>query len=69
MDYEEAAQLRYQEMCRIVGDVVFAMVAEGHETKRVAIADVIRMEIAKGLDKWDLDQIQVMDLAVKLREE
>ncbi|WP_277986956.1 DUF2767 family protein, partial [Citrobacter koseri] len=27
MDYEEAAQLRYQEMCRIVGDVVFAMVA------------------------------------------
>lgn len=21
MDYEEAAQLRYQEMCRIVGDV------------------------------------------------
>ncbi|WP_430963570.1 DUF2767 family protein, partial [Salmonella sp. CQ23WZ0132SAL] len=39
-------------MCRIVGDVVFAMVAEGHETKRVAIADVIRTEIAKGLDKW-----------------
>ena len=69
MDYEEAAQLRYQEMCRIVGDVVFAMVAEGHETKRVAIADVIRTEIAKGVDKWDLDQIQVMELAVKLLEE
>ncbi|MBZ7441664.1 fumarate hydratase FumD [Klebsiella grimontii] len=69
MDYEEAAQLRYQEMCRIVGDVVFAMVAEGHETKRVAIADVIKMEIAKGLDKWDSDQIQVMGLAVKLLEE
>lgn len=69
MDYEEAAQLRYQEMCRIVGDVVFAMVAEGHETKRVAIADVIRTEIAKGIVKWDLDQIQVMELAVKLLEE
>ncbi|MDM2973291.1 DUF2767 family protein [Citrobacter sp. CK198] len=41
MDYEELAQLRYQEMCRIVGDVVFAMVAEGHETKRVAIAIVV----------------------------
>ncbi|HCT8859962.1 TPA: fumarate hydratase FumD [Klebsiella michiganensis] len=66
MNHEEAAQLRYQEMCRIVGDVVFAMVAEGHETKRVAIADVIRTEIAKGLDKWDSDQIQVMELAVKL---
>lgn len=69
MDYEEAAQLRYQEMCRIVGDVVFAMVAQGHETKRVAIADVIRPEIAKGLNKWDSDQIQVMELAVKLLEE
>lgn len=69
MDYEDAAQLRYQEMCRIVGDVVFAMVAEGHETKRVAIADVIRTEILKGLDKWDSDQIQVMELAVKLLEE
>ncbi len=57
MDYEEAAQLRYQEMCRIVGDVVFAMIAEGHETRRVAIADVIRTEISKGIEKWDLDQI------------
>ncbi|EBU2671621.1 fumarate hydratase FumD [Salmonella enterica] len=56
-------------MCRIVGDVVFAMVAEGYETKRVAIADVIRTELAKGLDKWDIDQIQVMELAVKLLEE
>lgn len=62
-----AAALR--EMCRIVGDVVFAMVAEGHETKRVAIADVIRTEMSKGLDKWDADQIQVMELAVKLLEE
>ncbi|EDE8444503.1 DUF2767 family protein [Salmonella enterica subsp. enterica serovar Pomona] len=49
MKSEELAQLRYQEMCRIVGDVVFAMVAEGHETKRVAIADVIRTELSKGL--------------------
>ena len=69
MDYEEAAQLRYQEMCRIVGDVVFAMVAEGHETKRVAIADVIRTEVSKGLVKWDADQLQGMELAVKLPEE
>ncbi|EMQ1727300.1 fumarate hydratase FumD [Salmonella enterica] len=69
MDYEAAAQERYREMCRIVGDVVFAMVAKGHETKKVAIADVLRTEIAKGLDKWDVDQIQVMELAVKLLEE
>lgn len=69
MDYEEIAQQRYQEMCRIVGDVVFAMVAEGHETRKVAIADVIRTEMAKGIVKWDEDQLQVMALAVKLLEE
>ncbi|EGY4496507.1 fumarate hydratase FumD [Salmonella enterica] len=69
MDYEATAQERYQEMCRIVGDVVFAMVAKGHETKKVAIVDVLRTEIAKGLDKWDVDQIKVMELAVKLLEE
>lgn len=56
-------------MCRIVGDVVFAMVAEGHETRKVAIADVIRTELSKGLDKWDGDQLQMMELAVKLLEE
>ncbi|QOK32040.1 hypothetical protein IFY65_01960 [Klebsiella pneumoniae] len=69
MDYEEVAQLRYQEMCRIVGDVVFAMVAEDHETRRVAIADVIRTEISKGLNKWNSEQIQMMELAVNLLEE
>lgn len=69
MDYKEIAQQRYQEMCRIVGDVVFAMVAEGHETRKVAIADVIRTELAKGIEKWDEDQLQVMALAVKLLEE
>ncbi|EAV8216938.1 TPA: DUF2767 family protein, partial [Salmonella enterica] len=26
-------------------------------------------ELSKGLDKWDVDQIQVMELAVKLLEE
>ena len=55
--------------CAALSGIVFVMVAEGHETKRVAIADVIRTEISKGLGKWDLDQIQVMELAVKLLEE
>ena len=56
-------------MCRIVDDVVFAMVAEGHETKRVAIADVIRTEVSKGLGKWGAAQLQCTELAVKLPEE
>lgn len=68
MDYEAEAERRYHEMCRLVGDVVFSMVAEGHETKRVAIADVLRTELTKG-DKWDIDQLQVMELAVNILED
>ncbi|WP_236644856.1 DUF2767 family protein [Citrobacter freundii] len=58
----------YAEMCQIVGDAVFGMVAAGHETKKVAIADVLRTEILRK-DKWDERQIQMMELAVKLLEE
>lgn len=69
MAYNEESARRYREMCRIVGDVVFAMVAGGHETRKVAIADVIRTEMAKGADKWNPDQLQLMELAVELLEE
>lgn len=69
MAYNEESARRYREMCRIIGDVVIAMVAEGHETRKVAIADVIRTEMAKGADKWSPDQLQLMELAVELLEE
>ncbi|MGA8121103.1 fumarate hydratase FumD [Rouxiella badensis] len=69
MDYEEEAERRYHEMCRIVGDVVFVLTSERYETKRVVIADVLRTELAKGMEKWDEDQLQCMELAVKLLEE
>jgi hypothetical protein len=47
MDYEEIAQLRYQEMCRMSGMSCLLWSPKG-ETKRVAIADVIRTEISRG---------------------
>lgn len=69
MAYDEESARRYREMCRIIGDVVIALVAEGHETRKVAIADVIRTEMTKGADKWNPDQLQLMELAVELLEE
>lgn len=69
MAYDEESARRYREMCRIIGDVVIAMVAEGHETRKVAIADVIRTEMTKGPDKWSPEQLQLMELAVELLEE
>jgi hypothetical protein len=62
------AMLLYDDMCRIVGDVVLAMVAERHETKRIAIADVLRTQAARK-DKWDEEQLQLLRLAIKLLEE
>ncbi|EIC84031.1 fumarate hydratase FumD [Serratia sp. M24T3] len=69
MDYEAEAERRYQEMCRIVGDAVFVLTSERYETKRVAIADVLRTELAKGIEKWDEEQLQCMELAVRILEE
>ncbi|MBU9815464.1 DUF2767 family protein [Rahnella sp. C60] len=65
MDYGAEAEHRHYEMCRLVGNVVFAMVTEGHEIKRVAIAYVLCTEIGKG-DWWIFGQLKIMKLAVKI---
>lgn len=69
MAYDEESARRYREMCRIIGDVVIAMVAEGHETRKDAIADVLRAEMTKGSKKWDPEQLQLIEFAVELLEE
>lgn len=69
MAYNEDADQRYREMCRIIGDMVIAMVAEGHETKKEAIADALRAEMQKGADKWSADQLGLIEFAMELLEE
>lgn len=69
MAYNEYAAQRYREMCRIIGDVVIAMVAEGRETRKEAIADALRTEMQKGADKWSADQLGLIEFAIELLEE
>ncbi|OWS73334.1 hypothetical protein CBW22_23000 [Pantoea sp. VS1] len=54
-------------MCLIAGHVVFSLVAEGHETRRAAIADVLRTEMLKR-DRHDPYELQAMTRAVRLLE-
>jgi predicted DNA-binding protein YlxM (UPF0122 family) len=68
MDDEAEAMQLYDELCRIVGDAVLSMVAERHETKRIAIADVLRTQ-ATVKEKWDEKQLRLFSLAIKLLEE
>lgn len=69
MAYNEYAAQRYREMCRIIGDMVIAMVAEGRETKKEAIADALRAEMQKGADRWNADQLGLIEFAIELLEE
>lgn len=69
MVYDEKSAQRYKEMCRIVGDVVFKMVADGHETRKADIAVALRSEITSTADKLQPEQLRLMKFAVELLEE
>lgn len=68
MAYNEDAAQRYKEMCRIIGDRVIAMVAEGRETRKEAIADALRTEMQNGYGKWSADQLGLIEFAIELLE-
>lgn len=69
MAYNEDAAQRYREMCRIIGDRVIAMVSEGRETRKEAIADALRTEMQNGYGKWSADQLGLIEFAIELLEE
>ncbi|MBU6520789.1 DUF2767 family protein [Pantoea sp. B270] len=58
---------RYETMCLIVGDAVFSLVSEGHETRRAALADMLRTEMLKH-NRYDPNELQAMNRAVRLLE-
>lgn len=69
MVHNEERARRYREMCRIIGDMVIAMVAEGRETRKESIADALRAEMQKSSDKWNAEQLGLIEFAIELLEE
>ena len=67
MDISEKTMQQFDEMCQIVGSIVFALADAGLECRRRHIVKVLRNEMAeKG--KWEPDQLMFMAVAIERLE-
>jgi len=56
----------YDEMCRVVGDVVFTLHDYGIEPKQIVIADALRTALASNNPERSKLLIQAMEVAAKV---
>lgn len=68
MDYSEAFLRQHEEMCQVVGSIVFSLVEAGHDSTSENIVTVLRNEIAES-GKWAPDQMLYLQLAIDLLEQ
>lgn len=67
MDYSEVFLRQHDEMCQVVGSIVFSLVEAGHDSTRENIVAVLRNGIAES-GKWEPDQVLYLQLAIDLLE-
>lgn len=67
MSYSEEFLRQHDEMCQVVGSIVFTLTAAGHDTQRENIVTVLRNEMLVD-GKWEPDQIAYLALAIDLLE-
>lgn len=67
MDYSEVFLRQHDEMCQVVGSIVFSLVEAGHDSTSENIVAVLRNGIAE-IGKWEPDQILYLQLAIDLLE-
>ncbi|WP_127851280.1 DUF2767 family protein, partial [Enterobacter asburiae] len=63
MDYSEVFLRQHDEMCQVVGSIVFSLVEAGHDSTSENIVAVLRNGIAES-GKWEPNQ--VLYLGVRL---
>ncbi|ASQ15687.1 DUF2767 family protein [Enterobacter cloacae] len=68
MEYSDAFMRQHEEMCQVVGNIVFALVEAGHDSRRENIVAVLCSEIAE-TGKWEPDQVLYLQLAIDLLEQ
>ena len=56
MDYSEVFLRQHDEMCQVVGSIVFSLVEAGHDSTSENIVAVLRNGIAES-GKWEPDQV------------
>lgn len=64
--YSKESDELYDEMCRVVGDVVFALHDFGVESKQVVIADALRTALASNNPERSELLIKAMESAAKV---
>lgn len=47
MEYSDAFMRQHEEMCQVVGSIVFALSEAGHDPRRENIVAVLRSEVAE----------------------
>lgn len=68
MVYSDAFMRQHEEMCQVVGSIVFILAEAGHDSRRENIVAVLRSEIAE-TGKWAPDQVLYLQLAIDLLEQ
>ncbi|WP_276533058.1 DUF2767 family protein, partial [Citrobacter freundii] len=66
--FTEAFLRQHEEMCQVVGSIVFSLVEAGHDSTSGNIVTVLRNEIAE-TGKWAPDQVLYLQLAIDLLEQ
>jgi nitrogen-specific signal transduction histidine kinase len=67
MDYSEVFLRQHDEVCQVVGSIVFSLVEAGHDSTSENIVAVLRNGIAESR-KWEPDQVLYLQLAIDLLE-
>lgn len=67
MDYSDTFMRQHDEMCQVVGSIVFSLVEAGHDSTSENIVIVLRNALAES-GKWEPDQLLYLQLAIDLLE-
>ena len=65
MKYSDTFMRQHEEMCQVVGNIVFALAEAGHDSHRENIVGVLRNELVEP-GKWEPDQVHYLQLAIDL---
>lgn len=66
--YSKESDVLYNEMCRVVGEMVFSMHDFGIESKQIVIADMLRTALAKNDSERPELLVKAMQASIKTLE-
>lgn len=65
MDYSDTFMRQHDEMCQVVGSIVFSLIEAGHDSTSENIVLVLRNGLTETW-RWEPDQLLYLQLAIDL---